>query len=191
VKQLDEETALAIVFANIKRKKRTEDLVRIAEAFDFLVRLYGSQRRVAEEVKLSPEMVREFRSILKLPPGIQELVRARKIDDLDTAYRIAMLPDSDLQRRVASQVAELDTQDIRDVMRLISSAGTSARESAKAVLASKLRDLHVFAIDFEEDEYRAIMRVAQERKTQPAALLKQVVLRWLRRHAGRAGAGRG
>jgi len=181
VKRLDEETALAIVFANTRRKKRTEHLVRVAEALDFLIGLYGSQRKVAQRVNLSPEMVREFRSILRLPQDVKELIRARRIDDLDSAYRISMMRSPKMQRELASQVAELDTQDVRDVGRLISTAGKSARESAKAVLASKLKGLHVFAIDFEDDEYHAIVRAAREKTLDPAALLRQVILRWLAR----------
>ena len=50
MKQLDEKTARGIVFGNTKRKKRTVDLWTIAEACEYLVGLYGSQKSVAQKV---------------------------------------------------------------------------------------------------------------------------------------------
>ena len=73
-KKLDEESALAILFANTRRKKRKEDLITIARAFEYLVNLYGSKEAVAKRVGLSTEMIREFLTVLKLPREIQKLV---------------------------------------------------------------------------------------------------------------------
>jgi len=180
MKTLDEQTALAIVFANIKRKKRTEDLVTVAEAFDQLVRLYGSQRAVAEKVGLrSPEMVREFLKILSLPAEVKQLVRTRKIDRVDVAYRISMLPSRQEQIKAAKEHAGLSTDDVRDVKRLMSSQGTSVEESKKRVLESRLRGLHVFVMDFDDEEYKQLISQARQERIDPAELVKDVVRRWL------------
>ncbi|MHC4400857.1 MAG: hypothetical protein ACYTG0_14365 [Planctomycetota bacterium] len=180
MKALNEQTALAIVFANTKRKKRTEDLITVAEAFDHLVKLYGSQRATAKKVGFrSPEMVREFLKILSLPAEVKQLVRARKIDRLDVAYRISMLAGREEQIKAARESAGLSTDDMRDVKRLISTAGMSAEESKKKVLESRLRGLHVFVMDFDDEEYKQVISEARRKRMDPAELVKQVVIKWL------------
>ena len=95
--KLDEETALSILFANTKRKKRTTDLLTIAKNCDYLVKLYGSQKAVSEKVGLSSEMIREFLVVLKLPKQIQDLVSERKIDSIDIVREISALKESPKQ----------------------------------------------------------------------------------------------
>ena len=186
MKALDEQTALAIVFANTRRKKRTEDLVTVAEAFDHLLKVYGSQGAVAKKVGLHPEMVREFLKILSLPAKVKELVRTRKIDRLDVAYKISMLPNREERIEAARERAGLTTDDVRDVNRLITSAGMSAEESKKKVLESRLRGLHVFVMDFDDEQYKQIISQARRGRTDAAELLKEVVIKWLEK-AGRRG----
>jgi hypothetical protein len=185
MKALDEQTALAIVFANTKRKKRTEDLVTVAEAFDRLVRLYRSQRAVANKVGLSTEMVREFLKILSLPAEVKRLVRTRKIDRLDVAYKISVLPNPEEQIKAARQSTGLLTDDLRDVKRLMSSAGMSAEESKKKVLESRLRGLHVFVMDFDDEEYKQLVSHARCMRMNAAEMVKHVVIEWLGRTRGR------
>jgi hypothetical protein len=175
----DEQTARAVVFANTRRKKRTNDLVTVAEAFDHLVKVHGSQKAAAKEVNLSPEMVREFLKILSLPPEVKQLVRTRKIDRLDVAYKISMLPKREEQIKAARQSADLSTDDVRDVNRLISSTGMSVEESKKKVLESRLRGLHVFVMEFDDGEYKEIISRARHENMAPAELVRKVVIKWL------------
>ena len=60
MKKLDEISALQIVFGNIRRKRRKENLVTIAKAFECLVKHYGSQKAVAEKVGISRAAVSMF-----------------------------------------------------------------------------------------------------------------------------------
>jgi len=146
--------------------------------------LYGSQKAVAERVGLSSEMVREFRKVLTLPQEVQDMLRTRQIDRLDVAYRISMLNDPDEQVRVARETAGLPTEDVRDVGRVVSTAGLSAEAARKKVLESKLEGLHVFVLDFDDQQYRAIVERANVSKTPPPELVKQVVLDWLAAREG-------
>ena len=72
MRELDEATALSILFSNTKRKKRDADLLTIAKSCDYLVKLYGSQKAVADKIGLSSEMVREFLTTLRLPSEVQQ-----------------------------------------------------------------------------------------------------------------------
>ncbi len=179
MKQLDENTALGIVFANTKRKKRTADLWTIAEACEYLAELYGSQKAVAEKVGLSSETIRQFRKVLTLSEEVEDMVRARRIDRLDVAYRISMLDDPEDQVQVASQAAELSTDDVRDMNRVIARAGLSPEVAKNRVLESKLKGLHLFVMDFDDEEHQVIVQQAKARKMAPAELVKQVVFDWL------------
>lgn len=184
MKELDEKTALAIVFANTKRKKRTADLLCIAQAFDYLFNLYGSQKALSKKVGLSTEIIREFRKILTLAPEVQDMIKSKRIDRLDVAYRISKIDDPQTQIEVAEQAAQLQSKDVRNIERLISSTSLSVKDSQKAVLESKLKDLHVFVVDFSEDDYRDILKRASNAKIPPAELIKQVVLNWLNKIEG-------
>jgi len=179
--RLSEDKALAIVFANTRRKKRTENLMTVAEAFEHLAQQCGSQKSVAEKVGLSSEMVREFRRLLGLPPEIQELVRSRKIDRLDVAYRLSMVSDPEEQLKMAREAAGLITDDLRDLRHLVQ-AGSDTRKSKRVLERSKLRDLNVFVLDFEHSDYAEIRAHARKAATEPAQLLKDIITRWLRRH---------
>lgn len=180
MRKFDEKKALATVFANTKRKRRTADLLFVAEAFEYLVKHYGSQRAVADKVNLSPEIVREFRKILSLAPAVQEMIRNREIDRLDVAYRLSKIRDPALQLKAASKLRELDSKDIRDIERLVSGTGLSVADSKKEVLESKLKDLHVFILDFEEPDFELIAERARKRRVAPERLLRDMILQWLR-----------
>lgn len=179
MRKLDEDTALAIIFANTKRKKRTENLLTIAETIEYLVDLYGSQKDVSEKVGLSNEMIREFRKILALPSEVQDMIRKRKIDRIDVAYRISMLNGPEKQIKAAKLISELPSDDVRDIKRLISIGGLSTEESKKKVLESKLKGFHVFFLDFDEYQYREILTHAKKEKQDPAEFIKRIIGDWL------------
>jgi len=181
MRRLDEDTALAVLFANTRRKRRSTDLISVADACHYLKALYGSQRAVADKVGLSSEMVREFLALLRLPDEIKDMVRERKIDRLDVAYRIAMIRDPARQLDMAKQAASARSKDVRDIARLVGTTDLSVKESSARVRESKLRGLHVFIIDFDDDEYRVISARARSLRVKPAQLVQEAVLNWLNR----------
>lgn len=181
---LNETQALAIVFANIKRKSRPNDLVTVAKAFEYLYSLYGSQKAVAEKVGLSSEMVREFRQVLNLPEEVLDIVRSRQIDRVDEAYRISKIKDAGKQLKAARRAAGMLTDDIRDAERIVSRSGKSFHDAEVAVRQSKLRGLYVFVVEVEDAEHKAIRRIARQKNVGPADLVRDVIVNWLRRHRG-------
>jgi len=183
MKALDEDTALSILFANTKRKRRIEDLFTIAKACEYLVSLkkYGSQRAVAEKVGLSAEMIRQFLTILKLPKKIQKLVAQRKIDSVDIVKEIAAIKDSSKQIAVASAFVNSLSKDARDIKRLLKNADLAIGDAKKIVLDAKPKGLHIFVMDFEDEIYRAIMGYSKSFKMKPAELVREIVTDWLKR----------
>ena len=179
--KLDESGALAIVFANTRRSRRTVDLVTIAEACKTLVELYGSQKKVAERVDLHPEMIREFRQILKLIPRVRKMVERREIDRLDVAYQLAKIDHPKRQLQAAKEMRGLGTKDSRTLQGLITGGKLTPAKAKKLLLESKLRGLHLLVLDFEDDEFEQIAARARDLATAPAQLAKDVVLRWVKR----------
>jgi hypothetical protein len=177
---MDEPTALAIVFSNTKRKRRSVDLITVAECLEFLVHLYGSQNAVAEKIGISSEMIRQFRKILTLPDDVKKMIKARKIDKLDVAYRISLIDDSEKQKTAAQIIGNLQTHDVRDIVRFMKThPETSITNSKKVILESKPKDIHIFVIDLDEDSYQAIIKEAAQSGIKPADLVKKIVKAWL------------
>jgi len=91
-----------------------------------------------------------------------------------------MLDNKGEQLKAARDAAELSSDDVRDVKRLVSTGAMSAEESKRKVLESKLKGLHVFIMDFDDSEYEQIISAARRAKASPAELIKQTVRDWLR-----------
>lgn len=172
---LDENKALAIIFANTKRKKRTADLITVAEAFEYLFQLYGSQKELSRKVNLSTEMIREFRKILTLPFEVKQMIRNKVIDSQDIAYRISKIKDPPKQIQTAKQILQMPSKDVRDMELLISNTGLTPNKSKKQVIESRLKGLHVFMIDFEDGEYEEILEQSRKAKLPAPEYVKRIV----------------
>jgi len=180
---LDEETALSILFSNTKRKKRQVDLIALAQNCSFLLNMYGSREALAKKIGLSQEMIREIMLPLKLPQEIQELIRNRKIDSIDKVKQISALKGPSKQMAAAKEFVNTQTKDARDIKRLIESRELSAKRAREIISKAKPKDLHVFFIDFNEEQYRAILTQAKIRRTEPAELVKEIISDWLKRES--------
>lgn len=180
MKALNEATALAVIYANTKRKTRKENLITIAKAFGYLVKLYGSPSIVAERVDLSPEMIREFLLILKLPLQVQKLVSQRKIDSIDILREISAIKDPSKQIIAANEFISTPTKEVRDIKRLIKQEGMTVENAKKTVLNARPKDLNIFIIDFDNETYLALIKKAKELKVKPPELVRGIVKDWLK-----------
>lgn len=180
MKMLDEDTALAIVFANTKRKKRKENLLIIGKAFEYLVELYGSQNAVAKKIGLSPEMIRQFLAVLKLPKEVQKIFSKRQIDSVDVAKELLALKNPTKQVTVAKAIVDSLSKDTRDIKRFVKRANVPVEDAKRTVLDAKPKGLHIFMVDFDDKAYRAIIEQAKELKIKPAELVREIVVDWLK-----------
>ena len=185
VKKLNEKTALATVFSNIRRKRRDEDLVTIAEAFDYLIGLYGSQIATSKKIGLSTEMIRQFLSVLKLPLQVQEFFRAREIDSVDVAKELLALRDKSKQIVAASALVYSPSKDVRDIRRVLKGKDTSIAEAKKMILELKPKGLHIFVVDFDEETYTKIRKEAKAGRMKPPEFLRKIVTDYLKKKPSR------
>jgi len=180
MKNLNENTALAIIFANTKRKNRNVDLLTMAKCFEHLVKLYGSQKDVANKVGLSTEMIREFLIVLKLPIKIQKLVSERKIDSIDVVREISIIKYPLKQIIAAHAFINSLSKDVRDIKRLVKNGELPIEDAKKIVLDEKPKGLHIFIMDFDDETYQAIIKEAKTLKIKSAELVKGIVTDWLK-----------
>ena len=182
--KMDEPTALSIVLSNTRTKKRPDDLVKVARAFDYLIKLtnYGSQGALAKRIDISTEMIRQFLIILKLPRPIQQLAAKRKIDSVDAIKEIAAIKDADKQVAAAYAFVDSLSKDARDIGRLIKADNIFADEAKQLIQNAKPKNMHIFIMDFEEDLYRALKERAKKNKIKTPDLVKLIVKDWLKRN---------
>lgn len=182
MKEFNTESALAIVFANTKRKKRAEDIVTIAKAIKHLVKTYGSREEVAKIVGLSTEMLRQFLSALKLAPEVQLMVADRKIDKVEIVRKLATIKDPTKQIEAAKAFADFSSEDVRDIRRLSKITDIPLKDAERMILEAKPKGFHIFMIDFDQEVYSAIQDAAKVRRMKPPELVREIVVGWLKKN---------
>lgn len=175
-----EATALATAYSNTKCKKRPDDLVTVAAAIKYLATLYKSQKKVAEKLDLSVEMVRQFLTVLDLPRKVKALFASRQIDSVDVAKELASLGDKKRQETTARAIVNSPSKDVRDIKRLIKTNQYRVTKAKKAVLDAKPKGLNIFLLDFDDDTMRKITKEAKSRKIKPADLVRDIIIKWLK-----------
>lgn len=185
---MNEESALATIYRNTRRHKRVVDLLTLAECFEFLRSIYPTQEETAKKTDLSREMVREFLQILTLPKFVKDLIKCRKIDSIDTAYRLSKIRDENTLRNLVDKLLDVQTHDVRDIVSSMrENVGLSIDSAKEIVLKNKPRDIHFFIIDFSEKDYRRLCSLAKDIESSPAELIKRIVDNWLRKKDGDSG----
>lgn len=111
--------ALAVLISCTHRKRRPLPLPDIAKWLKLAVAKLGSYSAVADRIGLSSKMLRQFSYVDRLAEPVQELFQNRRLDSVDAATHLAMLPLRD-QKVIANALAvgKADTADIRAVIQL-------------------------------------------------------------------------
>ncbi len=180
MKKYDPTKDIALVIANSRKKVRPNTLIEIAEALERLVTHYGSMTEAGKRVDLSAEMVREFLTVLKLPLEVRELIAERKIDKIDIVRKIAALEDPAQQNTAAVALSSLTSDEVRDVLRLVNTAGVSIEEAKRIVMEAKPKGFHIFMMDFDDEEYKGILLASKKLNIKPAELVRNIVRSWLK-----------
>jgi hypothetical protein len=178
---IDEPSAWAIVYANTKRKNRSEDIVIVAKCFDYLIKTYGSVKHVAKIADLSPEMVRQFLTVLKLPKEVQILFEKRVLDSVDIAKELYSIKNRDLQIQLAGKIVNSPSKNVRDIKRILNKYKHSADEAIEIIQEARPEKIHLFILDLNEEVFKCINNKAKENGTAPADLVKLILNEWLQK----------
>jgi len=174
-----ENELLAFLFSNTKRKNRVLDLVTLGTYFTELIDLYGSRKKVAEMIGISEEMVRQFLIPLKMPPEIQNFIKNRSIDDIDTILTLNRVKDKNLMIEIANNIINLNTKTSRDIINLIKEKNIPVKIAKDIVLSYQNEKINVVLIDLDEDSFSLLKYLSIEFNIPPALLSKIILVNWL------------
>lgn len=167
IENMDETMADAILLANYKgSKKKTSDLLTIATATRFKIRQWRSIRKVAEAFGVSAQQVREFNSLLDLPPDVQELFEGHRIG-VSKWYELSKLSDSKKQSEVGRFVVDLGAMDTRAVVDYVRRHPEDPVDACvQRVLESKTvkEDIHVIVVPLNQATFHDLHEESQKLK---------------------------
>jgi hypothetical protein len=116
--KIDEATALAILVTNLKRRKRVNSPLEIAESAKFLTEFYASQYNVADAVGVHESVIRKWARLAGAPDELKQYVEAEKIHPVAAFAIISAFPDAEQQLEIARVVAGWGERDITRLVRL-------------------------------------------------------------------------
>jgi len=173
--KFDENEAFAILLTNLGKKKRTENLLKIAEYCVRLKERYGSWTELSKRIKISderahisPEMLREFGAILDLSEEVKMMIQKDMITSVDTAYRISRLKSKKDQIELANAVIKrkMSASDVRAVVEYkTKSRNIPVNEVVQRILESKTKVVthHLIIMELQMNTYETLKREAQKR----------------------------
>jgi DNA-binding transcriptional regulator YdaS (Cro superfamily) len=137
--------ALAVLISCTRNKKRPFPLTHVAHWLDIAVATLGSYAAVADRIALSPKMLKQFSCVQRLTKPVQELFEIRKLDSVDAAAHLVMLPAKE-QEVIARALAhgEIDTADVRAAVQLRHAKGNdSVQDVLRSVKESKIKQEYI------------------------------------------------
>lgn len=164
--------SLAKIGKGTRRKKRDINLLEVAEGIRTLYDTKKSLDKVADIVKLSPEMVREFLKVTELDEKVKKLIRNNLIKGVDIAYRISKLSKKN-QILLAKQVVDknLSSDDVRAIIKYnIDNPRMSIERATNRVIRSKTKKVYVAYLGIEKDTFEKLA----ERKKNAAKIIRSL-----------------
>ena len=179
--ELDEETALATLLLNLKRRKKLTGptLLSSAEAAQYLRGLYKSQAEVARRTSVSSDIIAALIKTSKLPDDVKQRIR-EGILGLDTSWRIGMLKRAGDQSKLAKAVADLNIlgKDVRDIVQYAKrNPQTSIDQCVRRVLESKpvVEKHHLVVMELQDQTFQRLNVEAEKLKTTLKDLTRTII----------------
>lgn len=169
--------ALAKIGKGTKRKKRDINLLEVSEEIKSIYEIHKSLKKVANIVKLSPEMVREFKKVNELDWRVKNLIKKGLITSVDICYRISRLGGKD-QVILARQSVDrnFSSDDIRAIVKFKKDNPKLPIEKAiEKVIQSKNIKIYVAYLGIEKKTYKKLLnrfaRIKDRKK-----IIKSIIL---------------
>lgn len=180
--EFDENKAFAKLLTNLGKKRRTENLLSIAEYCVRLKERYNSWNELAKRIQInderahiSAEMLREFGAILGLPSEIKQMIKDDLITSVDVAYRISRLGLDSEKIKLAKLAAEknLSASDVRAIVEYkMQNPEASIEQAVSRVLESKSRVVthHIVIMELSKTTLEALNKQAEKLRQTPDSL---------------------
>lgn len=182
--QFDRNGALAVCFSNLKGSK-DKDLLTTARALQYLKGLpeFGSNKRVAEQVGVSGEIVRQFISLLDLPPAVHDLIDQKKLG-LEQGRRLWELHRSrpSIVEAAAEAMASMTAMAARDLAEYLKrDSAASVDDAVQALYDTKpqITRGHLVCALTNEDEFQALKARAKSLGISVNDLVTRITRQWL------------
>ncbi len=145
--------ARSLLSIGTRKKLRPKDYITMAKEFEDL-RHQISDKEIAHRFGVSSEMIREFRSLLKLPVAVQQLIKDGDIT-LVKGYQLSRLPRSDEQKTLALSAIEhkMSTPEVREVIKLKRRNPTKPlSQCIEIVLQTRpiIEELHIVGMEIQD-----------------------------------------
>ncbi|MEW6608186.1 MAG: hypothetical protein AB1414_12205 [bacterium] len=161
---MDLET-LAKISKGTKRKKRNINDLEVAEEINSLYMIYNSLAKVSSTVKLSPEMVRQIKSLTTLEDEVKKLYRDGVLKGYDIGYRISKLRRKD-QIILAKYILNKNilSKDVRAIVKdKIDNPEIPIEEVISKVIQSKDKRIYVAYLGIEKDTFENLLNELKNR----------------------------
>jgi len=185
-----EDALLATLFVNLKGdRKKKEDWISIAKKCKEIAKNYKSRKELAEELSVSPELIRAVLSLLELPAEVQRLIKDKKIL-FDAAQRINTIDRKKEKRQrakrqieVARTVAGLTSHEQREIIQYAKKYPNSSLTNFKKRVTSTLstEKIHVAIIPLNDDSFRSLHGESARKKISLEKVILGIIDEWKRK----------
>ena len=182
--EFDHQSALAVCFGNLKGSK-DKDLLLTARALKYLKSLpeFGSNRKVGQQVGVSGEVVRQFISLLDLPPAVHNLIDQKKIG-LEQGRRLWELHRNRplIVEDAAVAMASLTAMQARDLAEYLKRDPVASVDGVVQALADAkplITEGHLICAFANENEFQSLASHAQSRGIAVNDLVTEITRQWL------------
>lgn len=170
---------LAKIGKGTKRKKREINDLEIAEEINSLYKKYNSLDKVASLLKLSPEMVRQIKSLTTLENEVKKLYSSGALKGYDIGYRISKLQGKD-QVILAKYIVDknLFSDDVRAIVKYkIDNPEIPIEEVINKVIQSKDQQIYIAYLGIEKNIFEKFLSKIKNRDATRAvrSIFKRVV----------------
>lgn len=181
----DEETDLAILIANLKGTKKKDWFATASACRRQLRRCQNSYKKVAKQVGVHQETIREVDSINDLPIKAQQILLSDG-KGLDKAYRISTkIEGAKKQVEIAKVVTDLSAHDARKVIEyVVRNPELSIRRCKEKIMKAKTTVEKIFAVfvSLNESDFKKLKEKSRQLKIDVNDLAKTIVEEWIQRN---------
>lgn len=147
-----EEKAIAVIIATYNNKGY--NLLKKAEAFSFLYKLYGSVKEVHRVTQIDTTSINRYLRINNLPNGVKELIHSEKIQSYHLAAELARITNEERLIETAKAVSEIPREIGREIIRcVLKNKDKDIGECAKKILELYDIDINLRVFVFDKNEF--------------------------------------
>ena len=114
----DKEIEALSIIIGTKGSKGT-NLIKKAEAFQLLYKIYGSVEKVSNTTGIDVSSVHRYLSIHRLPDEVKMLIKEGKIDSYHVAAELNRIEDISRLIETAQKISNIPREEVRDIIRFI------------------------------------------------------------------------